>query len=620
MLEQMRNNSGSLITYVLFSMIIIVFIFTFGAVDPSEACRGGAVESVAEINGEEVSEKDLTMAARLIPDFPAPRSQSQRAVTDRVYYRQFRYPYTPLRGKYVNRASVCPSLLGCIDFGVRPGMAELQVDPREIPVVEPQKAMEHLTETLLVSDAADQLGLVTSNDELRDRVKPQFINPDKTFDKERWLGHVNRSGAGASRYEAFLKQELQREKLIALNLSGLVVSDYELSFYHRLANEKVRVEFVEVSDAAAQSMIKVTDEDVTTWLKEEKNEKATKADYMKNKDTLHANPKRFVFQTASVDAGSTKDAIAKEADADKKKALEDARKANGVKANELATTKPGADAAVAIYQAKDLTEADIKAELGDEVLKALSEMKAGDAGKVVETDKAFVIVHLTRTVEASVKSYDEVKAAVANGLIAKERTPAFKKKVADELLAAVKADSAKSLEDHAKAIGTKYGAPEGLTVGDSGMVARVLSNRTIYPMQNVLDRGTSLRDLGDMGRAGNSMGLLKAAFAASKENPLLPEVYENTKKSLIVAKFAEREDAGAMEEVDDIRDALLNDKEQNTYLAWYGKYRQEKDAKVVPTEVYEQAINAAKKLWIEGGGLVAGMPLPVPTAEGATPQ
>ncbi len=619
MLEQMRNNSGSLITYVLFSMIIIVFIFTFGAVDPSEACRGGAVQSVAEINGNEVSEKDLAMAARLIPDFPAPRAQSQRAITDRVYYRQFRYPYTPLRGKFVNRSSVCPSLIGCIDFGVRPGMAELQIDPREIPVVEPQKAMEHLTETLLVSDAADQLGLVTSNDELRDRVKPQFLNPDKTFDKERWLGHVNRSGAGASRYEAFLRQELQREKLIALNLSGLVISDFELRFYHRLANEKVRVEFVAVSDEAVKSMIKVNDDEVATWLKEEKNEKATKADYMKNKDTVHANPKRFVFQTASVDAAATKDAIAKETDETKKKALEDTRKANSTKANELAKTVPGSTEATAIYQAKDLAEADIKTELGDEVLKALGEMKPGDPGKVVETDKAFVIVHFTKTVDASVKSYVEVKNDVARNLLTKERTPAFKKKIADELLAAAKADGAKSLEEHTKIVAAKYGSAEGLTVKDSGMASRVVSNREVYPMQNVLDQGTSLSSLGYMGRAGTSMALQKAAFAASKENPLLPEVYENDKENLIVAKFAEREEAGDMEEIDDVRDALLNDKEQNTYLAWYGQYRQEKDAKVVPTEAYEQAVNAAKKLWIEGGGLVAGMPLPIPTAEGTTP-
>ena len=404
MLEQMRNNSGSLITYVLFSMIIIVFIFTFGAVDPSEACRGGAVQNVAEINGGDVTEKDLAMAARLIPDFPAARSQSQRAVSDRIYYRQFRYPYTPLRGKYVNRASVCPSLLGCVDFGVRPGMAQLQVDPREIPVVEPQKAMEHLTETLLVSDAADALGLVTSNDELRDRVKPQFLNPDKTFDKERWLGHVNRSGAGASRYEAFLKQELQREKLIALLLSGLVVSDYELSFYHRLANEKVRVEFVEVSDDVAAAMIQVSDEDIAAWLKKEENQKAAKADYMKTKDTRFKNPKRFVFQAASVDAGAAKDAIAKETDEAKKKALEATRKENGTKADQLLASKPGTSEAAEIYLAKDLTEDAVKAEFGEDVLKALGELKPGEAGKVVETDKAFVVLYLTRWSKSRLKA------------------------------------------------------------------------------------------------------------------------------------------------------------------------------------------------------------------------
>jgi hypothetical protein len=611
MLEQMRNNSGNLITYTLFSMIIIVFIFTFGAVDPSEACRGGSVEQVAEIGESKINEKDLSMAARLMPDFPSPRSTSQRATFDRINYRQFRYPFTPLSGKYVNRSRVCQGI-GCIDFGMRPALTEFSLDPREIPIVVPQKALEHLTETLLVSHAADELGLVTSNTELRDRVKPQFLTTEKTFDKDLWLAHVNRSGAGASRYEAFLKQELQREKLIALSLSGLIVSDYELGFYHRLTNEKVRIEFVSVSDDLAKTMLTVNDADVTTWLTDAKNQKEANDFYTKNTKNFE-NPKRFVFQAASVVAGPGKEAIEKEADIAKKAELEATRKANSDKAGELAAAKPDPSDAASVFQFKDMTAANITKEFGEEVAKAVGALKAGDAGQVIETADAFVVVHLTKVVEASTKSFDVVKNDIASDLVAAGKAAEFKKTLADALFAAAKSDAKTSLADHVKALNAKYGAEDGLTVSDSGLVARAFSNQSLYPFTTSLDKGSSIKQLGAVGTAGTSQELLKAAFAGSKEASLLPKVYEmDGSKNLVVAKFIELQEAGEMEDVKELRDQLLNDKEQNTYLAWYGQYRTDKAPKVTP--YFEKLVNDTTKTWIEGGGTVAGMQGPVAAA------
>ena len=45
MLDLMRKNTGSLITYLLFAIIIVVFVFTFGAISPDQAC-GGAGQGV----------------------------------------------------------------------------------------------------------------------------------------------------------------------------------------------------------------------------------------------------------------------------------------------------------------------------------------------------------------------------------------------------------------------------------------------------------------------------------------------------------------------------------------------------------------------------------------------
>ena len=67
MLDRFRSQTGSFITYLLFSMIIIVFVFTFGVMSPDEACGSGAqVADLADVNGRDVSNLDVGMASAVV--------------------------------------------------------------------------------------------------------------------------------------------------------------------------------------------------------------------------------------------------------------------------------------------------------------------------------------------------------------------------------------------------------------------------------------------------------------------------------------------------------------------------------------------------------------------------
>ena len=70
MLDTLRANSRSVLTYVLFGIIIIVFVISFGP--GSKGCSGGAGPSeswAAKVNGASLAPADFeaTMAPVLIP-------------------------------------------------------------------------------------------------------------------------------------------------------------------------------------------------------------------------------------------------------------------------------------------------------------------------------------------------------------------------------------------------------------------------------------------------------------------------------------------------------------------------------------------------------------------------
>lgn len=614
MLEQMRTTSGNLITYVLFSMIIIVFIFTFGAVDPSEACRGGGVSKIATVDEAPVTDTDFRMAGGMVPDYPGPRAKSNRAGSDRLVYLRFRYPYSPLRGRFVNAAATCNfGDLDCADFGMRPGNVSFVLNPRELPVPKPQKILEHLQETILVSNAATKLGLIVGNDELKDRVRPQFVDPKtQTFDKAKWVNQTRRSGGSSAQYEGFLKKELQREKMLALTLHGLTVSDYELGFYHRLASEKVGIEYVAIDATLAEALVAVSDAEVTAWLGDEANTKKATDRYTKQiKD--YTEPTRYDVRIASINATHGQAAIDAEKDAAKKATMVAARTAAKASADKLAALDLSAGSAGLTEKAISSDQA--TATYGDAVAKALATLKAGGPGQVVATDDAFVALHLVNVIAGSVSPFKSVQSAVAKGMLTEEKAVGFKKDLADELLTALKADGAKSLTDHANALNAKYGAKKGLTVAESGLFARVFQSTDVYPFTTSLDKGQSLANLGRVGSAGKSLPLLKAAFAAKKDAALLGEVYTMAVSgNLVVAKVNGREAAGDLgDDVDDLRGRLHSDKEQLTYLSWYGELRTKKPAQLEP--LYEQLVNQEVKTWIDGGGTVPGATLAASSAQ-----
>jgi|GEM_PF-1264777 len=372
-LTEMRKNSGSLVTYLLFAMIIIVFVFTFNTIGPAEACGGaqgpgGPNAELAEVGDVTIDTNKLALAEALIISPASPRSRSSQAMQRNFFYRATRYYFTPMRRSAFS------------DFGV---------EAFDFTPIKVEKAMNTLIETLLVSEEAKKMGLSVSNGELKERLSgtETFVDPKTgSFSSKMWEEWVRRVRTTPTRMEEFLKQELLREKLVALVVSGVTVSDDEMLFHHRATKEKVNVEYVEIDEDTASPLLAVADADVKTWL--QANQDKVKKYYDDNK-SKYDKAERVVFRGIQFRAPN-RTIIAREKDDKNRKTMQSARDAARKKAVAALAelNKKAGDAAKAATPTEENKPADAKkdgAKKGDD--KKAADAKKGDDKKAADAKK-----------------------------------------------------------------------------------------------------------------------------------------------------------------------------------------------------------------------------------------
>ena len=228
---------------------------------------------------------------------------------------------------------------------------------------------------------------------------------------------------------------------------------------------------------------------------------------------------------------------------------------------------------------------------------------------VLETDDAFWIFLVESASAESVTSYDDAKGKLAKRLLQEERVDAFKKVLADELFAAAKADPKKPLADIAKELNAKYQAEDGkgLAAGETPALPRLQHGSSPYVPR-----------VGD-----KAPGLMRAAFAATTENPLLPEVYAvASRESLVVARLVEKTPAKTLEDADRaaLKRTLAMARKRAVYRGWYedllAKAMASGDVKLEDTFTDDK--KRAEEAYVQAGGLLPGMKAPAPAPGGFT--
>ncbi|MGB0589700.1 MAG: peptidylprolyl isomerase [Myxococcota bacterium] len=641
MLDYLRNNAQSTVVYFMFAAIIIVFVFTFNTITPDQACGGGApgreVEGLFTVGGENLDTNWLDIAASLTIDPPSPDNDDLQAQYRLQQYKSRRF------GRF-----------GSYGFIYQSAWSDFGTDPSIVSPIMVERAMTDLIETVLVSQEAEEVGIQISDTAMSKRLIGTFDywydEETGEFDPEKYDRMVRfQIGASPSRFEAFVRMDMQREAMITLLVGGLDITESELLFHQKATGNKVDLEFAAVDASTAAALVKADEASVTPWLAA--NQEKVASFYKENATRFdkaeRAQVRGIQFRAANrarvtgEEDAAEKAKLQKERDDAKAKAEaawlalaganaslpaplaappEDAAKKDAEAAT-ASKTRHGVAIDLAAFEAAVTANSDHgptkeagglfdehrdrerlgRYPFGTEVVDPIFALEAGQMSGVIEVDTGFWILRLEEKLAAESKTLEQAQMEIATQLYKEEQGEALKKTLAAELLAKAKAASDKPLSDAVAAVNAARGAAEGegLTTSQTGLFARMQAGA--YGPAAKIGQVPTLGDVPD---------LAKAAFKAGPKSPVLGQVFEvDGGKRLVVARWAAEEAAAELDDAGraGIREKLLRQKQRLVYRTWYESLLAKAiaDGRVEADDSWNTYLDEARRNFVEAGGRLA---------------
>jgi len=219
MLDILRQNAKSTLTYALFGIIIVVFVVSFGP--GSKGCGDARVSQAswaAQVNGADVSGGDFEQ-----------------------YYATIFRSYQARAGQAFTRE-----------------LAE-QLGLRKV-------AMDQVVERELLIQEGARLGVVVSDDDLSTAIQqmPSF-RVNGVFDKDSYERAASSGFGSPKRYEDRLRRELLAQKTLALLRETTQISEEEVRQAFAAEGDQVDLEFVRFPVAGLRATVKPTPAEVQAF-------------------------------------------------------------------------------------------------------------------------------------------------------------------------------------------------------------------------------------------------------------------------------------------------------------------------------------------------------------------
>ena len=525
MLEQMRQQSRSLLIYLLFSIVIVVFIVNFG---PQSIGGCGmrmphrVTESAAQVDGRTLTLKDWT------------------------------YAYTVL-----NAASISPQ------------------QAKQIRLKE--TIMDLLIDRELLAGEAARLGFHVGEDEVEDLIAESKMI---SMGREQRLPYAESEGKFSyDNFRKFVQYHLgmspksfieqQRRELMAARMrdllrAGVGVSADEVKESYLRQSDRVNLEYLRFPIHRYENEVELRPEEIASWSKA--NDDKLKKLYEQRKTALYdKQPRQRKLRFLLVAVPS---------DADPDKAAEAGKRADGLaarvrKGEPLAKlAKASSDDANSRSRGGDLGwQRKGGTTLGSEVEDKVWAAKDGELVGPVKITGGLALVVPEAAREGDI-TFEQARPEIAESELRQERSQARAKTAADAALAKAKSESSKSLKDlfptpenDAKA--SKNDLPQA---EETGLYSR---------------RGSMVQGIGP------APTLAKAAFEMSSEAPLAGPFQELG--SFIVVKLKEhtKPDMAEFEkEKQRLADDAAQRKGQTIVMDWARRRCQEaKEAKKLDVNV-----------------------------------
>lgn len=480
MLDSLRKNSQSFLVKSVLAAIVIVFIFW--GVGTFSARR---LQVVARVNGEVISDREFESAYQNVQ-----RSYAQSLPAD-------------------------------LSEGIL----------RE-------RTLDHIITARLVTQEAARLGLMVTEEELRDSIaaRPEF-QANGRFDRDLYLRVLRANGLTPPAFEASHRQDLLVQKMYDLITAGAHVTEAQALARFRYENERVGLKVIKVSSADFRSRVAITEEDARRYFEEnrerfrepervsirylpfqtekfaegaEPSEDDVRAYYEENADRFRATGEGGVQTTRPLE--EVRDEIVKSLklrmgrDLALKRA-EDAhdRLLDGEDMNAVASSF-----GMTVTETPPFSRQETVVGLSpsNEVREAAFAVEKGEVGEILTLGSGYVVFMVSERKASYLPEFETVRAQVEEELRG-ERAREAARKHAEELLAKVK-----EAPDRLAAIA----AENGLAVEDIAPFSR---------------RDGSLSGISDVPE------LREAAFQLGPDQPVAPRVYQGG-ANYFIAVFQER--------------------------------------------------------------------------------
>lgn len=518
MLDTLRSRKGSFIIGILFGIIILTFIVSFGPGSFSQIAGTADQGYAARINGVTVDAADFQFA--------------------------FNMQVNRLRQVYGNN----------LDANTIKGMRLKD------------NVMDELINTEILRQYAERMGFAVGDDEvLQSIAHAEAFKTAGKFDMalyEKLVRYYYRTSPKA--FEMRQRRVLLADKARAILSDGAFAADEEAKSDYIARNERVKLDFVKFDPAAFEGEAVAADKDADEFLAKRLAE--AEAHYNKFKTVFYETKEAARAQHILI---KTDDKTPPDQDAAAKAKIEAL----------LKRAQAGEDfAELAKASSEDTTTAQAGGDLGfferGRMVKAFEDaafgLKVGELSGVVKTQFGYHIIKVTERRDGKSQTFDEAKRNIALKLLKGERAKELAKAFADEI--AQKAAAGQPL-----AVQFAPKTPEAPQGKDQPVVPvpPVAVKDPKYPEIETTDF-FSRAGGAYIAKIGSSPELMKAAFMLQQKGQAAAQAFEVAGRVYVV-QLADRvpaDMAGFEAEREAIRSRLIDRKRDQILEAWLKRERE----------------------------------------------
>ncbi len=408
-----------------------------------------------------------------------------------------------------------------------------------------QQVLDRMIQRTLLAQEAGRLGIVISDEELRERILeiPFLKDEDGKFDLRRWK-RLKRQYPG---FEQEQREDMQVNRLIRFVRDAVEVSDADIRDLYEEQNTRINLEFVKLPYSKFEREVQVTQEDRDAYFKE--HEQEVRQRYDDDFERLYDIPKKVKASHILLKYGEDDSDALRAQLMEKMKAI-----------REEALTGDFAD--LARRYSEDPGSATRGGSLGyfehDRMDPAFADAAfatpKGQVSDIVESRFGLHIIKIEDIQEAQVKTFDEVKNAIIDKMIKKEKAPSLCRRAADRV----------------KAVWVE-GGPELEALLDEYELA-------------LQETGPTPRRGDTIPRIGTSAELVETAFALDPGSPP-PDTVFHVRDAEVLIRLKERQDPDMTRfesEKERLRQNALIRKQQMVLEAWLDGLKARADIEVNP--------------------------------------